>query len=415
MRIAMLTNNYKPFVGGVPISIERLAEGLRYLGHEVYIFAPSYENQREEPYVIRYRSRKKRLKGEFIVPDMFDGIILDKFEEIPFDLIHVHHPMLMGYVAHYLSRKHEIPVVFTYHTRYEQYLHYLKPYHLLQEHAHKTKFLPMRKLEDFILDSCENILLSTHNRIFMNQCDLVFAPSQSMKKYLENLGVLTEIEVLPTGIAEDDFIYDPQKTALLRDTYLKGKKFLFCTVSRLEIEKNLNFMLEGLQILKDQIGDCFRILIIGDGSQKEELVRIAEERGLGENVEFCGSIPHKEISDYYHACDLFLFASQSETQGIVLLEAMAAGLPVVAVSGSGVNDVVQDGVNGFRTNLDTRQWSGRIAYLLENKDVRTQMKEKTLEVARCYHARNIAIKAQNYYRKVILGPRLMNQYAEKII
>src|SRR5690554_3872724 len=200
MRIAMLTNNYKPFVGGVPISIERLAEGLRYLGHEVYIFAPSYENQREEPYVIRYRSRKKRLKGEFIVPDMFDGIILDKFEEIPFDLIHVHHPMLMGYVAHYLSRKHEIPVVFTYHTRYEQYLHYLKPYHQLQEHAHKTKFLPVRKLEDFILDSCENILLSTHNRIFMNQCDLVFAPSQSMKKYLENLGVLTDIEVLPTGI-----------------------------------------------------------------------------------------------------------------------------------------------------------------------------------------------------------------------
>ena len=413
MSIAMLTNNYKPFVGGVPISIERLSEGLRNLGHEVYVFAPSYENQAEEPYVIRYRSRKKRLR-DFIVPDMFDSIIKKKFEEIPFDLIHVHHPMLMGYVAHYLGRKYDIPVVYTYHTRYEQYLHYFKVYQMLQKHAHKTKFSPVYKLEDLILESCESLILPAHNRIFMNQCDLIFAPTQSIKRYLESLGVLTNIEILPTGIAEENFTFDQEKKAMIRHTYLGDKKFLFCTVSRLELEKNLAFILEGLELLKERVGDCFRMLIIGDGSQKEELVAMAQEKGLEENVVFCGSISHKEISNYYHACDLFLFASQSETQGIVLLEAMAAGLPVVAVSASGVNDVVQHGINGFRTTLDARQWSDRVACLIENDELRKKMREKALQVAKGYHVNSIAYLAQTYYQNLYQGLR-HNHYEEQII
>ncbi|MDF2514544.1 MAG: glycosyltransferase family 4 protein [Herbinix sp.] len=95
----MMTNNYKPFVGGVPISIERLAAKLRTLGHEVYIFAPSYDMEVEEEYVIRYHSLKQKLRREFIIPNIFDPMIEEKFKELSFDLIHVHHPMLIGYTA----------------------------------------------------------------------------------------------------------------------------------------------------------------------------------------------------------------------------------------------------------------------------------------------------------------------------
>ncbi|HPU64127.1 MAG TPA: glycosyltransferase, partial [Mobilitalea sp.] len=151
MRIAMLTNNYKPFVGGVPISIERLAQGLRNLGHEVYIFAPSYEGQEEEPYVIRYKSRKKKLKGEFVIPDIWDKTIEEKFAVIPFDIIHVHHPMLMGYIAQYLHKKYDIPIVFTYHTRYEQYLHYLKPYDYMQNFYMRNSKNKLRAIPHKIL------------------------------------------------------------------------------------------------------------------------------------------------------------------------------------------------------------------------------------------------------------------------
>lgn len=125
MKIAMMTNNYKPFIGGVPVSIERLAEALRKEGHEVVIFAPMYPMQLLEKDVVRYNSLSRKMAGEMVIPNMFDSIIETKFREGKFDVIHVHHPMLIGNTAVYLSRKYKVPLVFTYHTRYEQYLHYV--------------------------------------------------------------------------------------------------------------------------------------------------------------------------------------------------------------------------------------------------------------------------------------------------
>ena len=414
LRIAMLTNNYKPFVGGVPVSIDRLARGLRELGHEVYVFAPTYEGQSEEPYVIRYRSRPKKLKGQFIVPDIFDPIIWRTFEDMPFDLIHVHHPMLMGYAAYVLGKLRKIPIVYTYHTRYEQYLHYLKPYEILSTHVHKTSFTPMRLLENFLLENCSQRLLIAHNRLFMNQCDLIFAPSQSMKQYLEEVGVTTAIEVLPTGITEEDFTHDAKQTAETRRRYLQGKEFLFCTVSRLEPEKNLEFLLRGVKLLREQVGDCFRVLIIGDGSQRGELIRLAEDMDLSHNVEFCGRIAQDELRNYYHACDLFLFTSRSETQGIVLIEAMAAGLPVVAVSASGVDDVVWDGITGFRTKEDVHQWSVMVKYLMLNAGLRERIKRQVRDEARKYLASNIALRAEKCYQNIIGQLRLATGYEKRI-
>ena len=111
----MLTNNYKPFIGGVPISIERLANGLREQGHEVFIFAPSYENQVDEENVVRYKSLKEnnKITGKFAVPNIFDLNIERKFRELNIDIIHVHHPMLIGWTAIYLGKKYNIPVTFT--------------------------------------------------------------------------------------------------------------------------------------------------------------------------------------------------------------------------------------------------------------------------------------------------------------
>ena len=137
MRIAMLTNNYKPFVGGVPISIERLSKSLRSLGHEVYIFAPTYDNQCDEEFVIRYKSLKGKISGGVVLPNIFDIEIEKKFKALKFDVIHVHHPMLLGNIAQYLGRKYNIPVIYTYHTRYEEYLHFLKPFELLESRGDK--------------------------------------------------------------------------------------------------------------------------------------------------------------------------------------------------------------------------------------------------------------------------------------
>lgn len=410
MKIAMLTNNYKPFVGGVPISIERLAGGLRSLGHEVYIFAPNYEGETEEPYVIRYRSRKKKLKGEYVVPYIFDPKIEEAFSSIPFDLIHVHHPMLMGYTAQYFGRKYHIPIVFTYHTRYEQYLHYILPGGKWKNPDRKVNHTPFRSLEKKLLYSGSEKLVMIHNRIFTNQCDLVFAPTPSIKEYLKEHGTNTEVEVIPTGLSGREFEFNKDKVKEIRKKYLARERYLFCTVSRLEKEKNIDFILEGMKLLKEKRGDCFRVLIIGDGSLKGELAARAADLGLGRNLVFCGLIPHEELSDYYHACDLFLFASQSETQGIVLLEAMAAGLPVIAVKGSGVNDVLKEGLNGYMTDKDVNLWEEKLEQLLNSKHLYMQMKQEAVKVAKQYLAVQVAKNVEQYYRNVLLTEDIRNKH-----
>lgn len=401
MRIAMLTNNYKPFVGGVPISIERLANALRELGHEVYVFAPSYGNDEEEPYVIRFRSRKKKLKGEITVPDIFDSVIKEKFSMLSFDVVHVHHPMLVGYVAQYLKIKYNLPMVFTYHTRYEHYLHYIKPYDVVERHSNRVKNRIIKLFEKKVVCKGMENLVTFHNRVFTNHCDLVFAPSTSIKNFLEEQGTITEVKVIPTGLQEDDFQCDFEKVKAIRDKYLDGKDYLFCTVSRLEKEKNIPFLLKGLKRLKERKGDCFRFLVIGEGSLRDELMKETMELGLEDNVVFCGRIEHDEIRNYNRACDLFLFASQSETQGIVLLEALAQGLPVVSVKASGVCDVVKDGVNGYVTDMDVNLWEERIEQIMDDQQRREIMKRNSIIEARNYLSSNIAKRVEGYYKELI--------------
>lgn len=415
MRIAMLTNNYKPFVGGVPISIERLSDGLRSLGHEVYIFAPSYKEAMDEPYVIRYRSRKKMLKGEIVIPKFLDQVIEEKFVANSFDIIHVHHPMLMGYTAQYLGRKYSIPVVFTYHTRYEQYLHYLKPYDRLQKHCNRRDMNRIRTLERKLLYGGSEKLVTVHNRLFTNQCKLVLAPTRSMKQYLEEQGTTTNVEVVPTGLLKDDFQCEAEKVEQIRKQYLDGKKYLFCTVSRLEKEKNIQFILSGLQKLKANQGDCFRFLLIGDGSEKEELIKEAVRLGLEKNAIFCGCVEHSDIRNYYQACDLFLFASRSETQGIVLLEAMAAGLPVVAVDATGTSDVVNDGWNGYITELDIDEWESKLEWVLENATLKKWMEQNSRTEAKRYLSHKVARRVERLYQNVLFDQRMEQAYENRII
>ena len=381
MRIAMFTNNYKPYIGGVPISIEHLAEALRARGHKVWVFAPSYKNEIEEEYVIRYPSFPFQVAGA-PVPDILTGIFLKKVRELEIDVIHVHHPALVGNVALHIRRKLGIPVVFTYHTRYMEYLHYIRGLENLEEH---TGFL------DWYL------------RRFCNDCDLLVAPTPGIRSYLYGKEVIRPVEVLPTGIPAEAFLPDEKRAAEIRKRYIGDADYLFCTVSRLAAEKNLVFQMQGLahlgRLLKKR-GKTFRHLFIGDGPAKESLVRMAEELGLSEHVIFVGNVENHEMKNYQVACDAFLFTSKSETQGIVLLEAMAAGNPVVALDASGVRDIVANGENGFLTGGDAADWAGRVAELVTNEALQQQMRANAVRTAMQYTEDEIARRAEQYYKKV---------------
>lgn len=399
----MMTNNYKPYIGGVPISVERLSQGLRELGHTVYIFAPEYPGQNEDsdPCIIRYGSFSHTLSGDVQIPNCFDPKIEDIFQILDIDLIHVHHPMMIGQAALRLGRKYHIPVAFTCHTRYEMYLHYLKPYALLQNWIGKSQNPLLSSVGGGLLRCAQEEIVPGLIRHFANQCDLVIAPSRSIAFHLRNQGVESPVEVMPTGLTDSAFTPNQSHAEEIRQRYLGGKRYLLCTISRLAEEKNLPFILKGLSRLKERIGETFQMLFLGDGTMKSALAAQAEALGLAGCISFLGTVPNEEIVDYCSACDAFLFASKSETQGIVLLEAMAVGCPVVAVSASGTGDVVVSGKNGFLTGEDIEEWSEKTARILEDDFLRKELAKGAIQSAREYGFCQIAGKAQNYYEGML--------------
>ncbi len=383
MNIAMFTNNYKPYIGGVPISIEHLAGALRQRGHKVYVFAPTYKEQVEEEFVIRYPSFPVSI-AKAPVPDVLTRIFEKKVKELQIDIIHVHHPAIVGNVALFLKKKYKIPVVYTYHTRYEQYLYYVKPLERIERYTG---------------------VIQKYMGYFCKRCDMLLAPTPGMRDYLmaQNFGEGVPVKVLPTGIPEECFFPDMDRAAEIRRSYKGDKDYLFVTVSRLAREKNLLFQLEGLALLKEKLaryGKTFRHMMIGEGPQRQELMEKVRQLGLEDTVVFPGTVPNSEMKNYQSAADLFLFTSKSETQGIVVLEAMAAGNPVAAVDATGVRDVVEDHKNGCLTREETEEWSQGIVTLLKDEKRYHAMSRAARETAAGYAESAVARLAESYYEEI---------------
>lgn len=396
MKIAMLTNNYKPFVGGVPVSVERQAQELVKRGHEVTVLAPIYEGHTDDSStperILRFHTMKRKMENGMVYPGIYIKEAADLFQRESFDLIHVHHPVFTGPCALYLGKKYQIPVIYTWHTRYEDYLHYIRSFQI-EENSPLLK----KKIVSYLKEK----VVPGYMRWFTNQCDMVFAPSEGMKQQMQSNGTWTPTEVLPTGLKESFYIQDAARAQSIRRQYAEGRDYVLCTVSRLEKEKNPFFLLQGIAEIKKRLGAKFKVLFIGEGSQRKKLEKKAEELGIRKEVVFTGSIPNEEIQYYLQACDLFLFASKSETQGIVLAEALAAGTPVIAVKAVGVDDIVHDGKNGFRTGENIEQWAEK-AVLALNPRQHESLKRQALISAQAYRAEQIALHEESLYVQCIL-------------
>ncbi len=379
MKIALMTNNYKPFMGGVPISIERLKNGLEGLGHQVTVFAPTYEEQSEEENVFRYATCMKKFIGGIVLPNPFDRRIEEEFKKHDFDIIHVHHPMLIGRTAVYLSKKYNVPLTFTYHTRYEQYVECYTKSRLIER------------------------LTPLYLRAFLKHCHFVFAPTLGMKDYLvEKCRVYPErIGILPTGIEESNFRVKKEEADRIRERYQAQDMPLFITVSRMAQEKNVEFLLQSLALFKQRWGKPFRMLMIGDGPDRESYEKSAARLGLEQEICFTGKIPNQEIAPYFTAADAFLFASKTETQGIVILEAFAGKTPVIAVEASGVRDLVRSGFNGILTEENTEQFAGELYSFLSNTPIRERLASYAGQSALAYREEAVALQAVHYYNSVI--------------
>ncbi|KAA1176028.1 glycosyltransferase [Marinobacter salinexigens] len=378
IRVAMFTNNYLPFIGGVPISIERLRRGLEALGDKLLIVAPRYRDQPpHEDGVLRVPSLLALgEKREFRLANIFLARIRRGVRAFRPDIIHIHHPFWLGSLGLFMARILGIPAVYTYHTRLEHYAH----------------FVPLPGM------LFRNLISHALIKRFANRCDGVIVPTYSTEEYLRMIGVKTPTFVQPTGIEYQRFQdVSTQDVNKLREKLGLRDDKVFVSVSRLSNEKNIDFMIEAIDTLRSQTRVPFRFLMIGDGHQRDRLQTKIEERELTQHFTLVGAVPPEEMATWYRLGDAFLFASKSETQGMVILEAMAAGLPVVAVRSSGIEDVVRQGFNGFKTPEKQDKWLEQVQKLLEDDDLRQTLSKQALEFAADFSVEQFARDIREIY------------------
>jgi 1,2-diacylglycerol 3-alpha-glucosyltransferase len=314
MRVGFFTEVYHPIVNGIVAAVDGLAGGLRALGHEVYCFAPRMPGCEEpEGPVYRIPSLPLPLSTPYrltvpVVSRRNRHAIINRL-----DLLHAHSPFVTGWMSVRYARRLRIPLVYTYHTRLEEYVHYVP-------------FEP----------NATRRAASTLTRSFANLADAVIVPTPAMRERLAELGVTARIEVIPSGIDLRKFGTGRRSDALRAQYGMRGEERLFLVVSRLAIEKNID-------VLVDALAQCTipaRLAIAGDGPERESLQARAAARGVAERILFLGNVDRDSLPDLYASADAFVFASVTETQGLVLVEALAAGVPVIAADAPQAREVL---------------------------------------------------------------------------
>ncbi len=322
MRILMVSDVYFPRVNGVSTSIQTLRQALAVAGHASVLVAPEYPATVVEADIVR-------VPGWQIPRDPEDRLMypralaatLDQLDPADFDLVHIHTPFLAHRAGVRWARKHGLPCVETYHTLFEEYFHHYLP------------FLP------------KAWLAAAARMISRKECDgvtAVIAPSSAMKNALLTYGVSSPIHIIPTGIRFADFA-ECDGPAFRARHGIAPERPVMAYVGRVAFEKNLDFLLRVTEQVRHELPDVL-LVIAGEGPARASLERAVKKRGLTHNVRFVGYLERKtELPACYCAADAFVFASKTETQGLVLLEAMALGVPVVALAEMGTKDVLKEG------------------------------------------------------------------------
>lgn len=325
MNILMMTNTYAPHVGGVARSIEAFTNEYRARGHKVLVIAPEFENQpQNEANTVRVPAIENFNNSDFSVALPMPGIITKAAKHFNPDVIHSHHPFLIGSSALRIAHTHRIPLVFTHHTKYEDYTHYIPG--------------DSELLQRFVIE------LSTN---YANLCDMVFTPSDSIRKLIVERGVTTKITTLPTGVDMSRY-QNLQGMQFRQSMGIPQDAFVIGHLGRLAKEKNLQFLAQAVAAFLKQPGMnhcCF--LLVGTGPMKQTISDYFSTQGLSDKLYSAGLLEASDVVNAYNAMDVFAFSSLSETQGMVITEAMAAGTPVVAIDAPGVREVVKNSVNGF--------------------------------------------------------------------
>ncbi len=376
MRIAHFTNTYKPNTNGVVRSVSSFRDVLTTMGHQIFIFSqdsPNYYDQ--EPFIFRYPALSiPAFDYSLSIPvsPHIDWLL----PSLKLDVIHSNHPILVGNAAADKAEKLDIPLVFTFHSRYEEY----------------SQMLPFS--QNFVREMIVDWLVH-----YMERCQHIVVPSEHIRQSLAQYTGGSEcISLIPTGI--DLKLYQEADGSMLRKSLGWQDKQILVSTGRLAWEKNWKVLLLATAEVMAKETDV-RLLLIGDGPQKDELVNFSKDLGIFERIYFAGMLPFDSVPEYLKAADLFCFASINETQGLVTMEAMAAGLPVVAVNSMGTNEIVENGVTGLLSENEPQALAKAIQQVMGDGALFGRFKNAAAKKSRSFDIHIAAKKLIAVYEQAI--------------
>lgn len=375
MRIAYFTNTYFPVISGVVQAVHTFRRMLSQQGHNVFIFAQDGRGyQDQEPFVFRYPALTLPMHSNYPITLPISQKINWLLPTLKLDVIHSHHPFLLGAIAAKKASELAVPLVFTYHTRYQEYSHYVPLNQKL------VKAMIKRHLSDY-----------------MQKCHHLIVSSRSSKEELANVyGVADQITVVPIGL--DFSLWAATEGQPVRQARGWADDTVLISVGRLAKEKNWPTLLKAVApILKTRPGT--RFVLIGGGDERKSLEKLAQKLGIASQVEFTGALPHQQVIAHLKGADLFCFASVTETQGLVTIEAMAAGLPVVAVDATGTCDVVTHEGEGLLTPNEDTALSQAIGRVLDSPALRDRLAGAALRRAQTFNIETQACKLVAVYEQ----------------
>ncbi len=382
MKILYISDVYFPRVNGVSTSIRTFVKQMQHLGHEVHLIAPDYAvNTEDESWIKRIPARSIYFDPEDRL--MKWGAAMQKLSELRrenYDLIHVHTPFVAHYLGLRLAQALNVPCVETYHTFFEDYLHHYLPW------------IP------------KPIARGVARAISKRQCnavDAIVAPSKPMLDVLRAYGVKADAEIIPTGLQEHSFNEADGKAFRAKyDIPLERPMLLF--VGRVAFEKNISFLLEMTKLLIEKHPDAL-LVVAGQGPAEKSLHKLAVDLGLDNNIKFIGYLDRNtELNACYQAADIFVFSSKSETQGLVLLEAMAQGTPVVAIAELGTASILIEGQGALIAADNIVSFADKVHYLLKYPEDRYELGKAALQyVSETWTAKLQVERMLHFYHHLI--------------
>ena len=417
MRIGFFTDSYLPRADGIAVSVETFRVELEKLGHEVFIIAPAAGLRVKEPSkrIIRFPAFKGLFFDDYQTTLYFPPQALRRVDKAKLDVIHYHTPGQVGLLGAYYGKRHNLPVLTTYHTDLREYvLHYKN---VLPGTIVLSLLAPLitgGKIEDYrtvlanirpepSIDNWNQKVVENGLSVIHNACDEIIAPSLKVKHMLEKWNSPTHITVLQTGVeriptTKRDIASWRKRLSLADDTPV----VLF--VGRLGTEKNLDLLIEAFALLAKKNDRAQLVVVGGSGSLTEASSEtyVAATRHLfgGERVKFTGWVPHDKLGALYGLGTVFAFPSLTETQGLVINEAARSGLPIVLVDGE-VSDVAINGENGYTAKPTAKDLADKLGKILDSPDLQKQMSLRSQELAAQYGARQQAQKLLRLYEEVI--------------